>query len=143
MFKLTRRAFLWSANLFLLWRPALAVLSKAAPTSLDDFIDLSQRLLERKNLDRDVARIYLDALNADADSAVTLAYLVEANGNPTSEMKVLGATIIEWWYTGVFTIKGERRLATHTGALIWSALGMPAPGTCAGPFGAWSRAPVA
>ena len=24
---------------------------------------------------------------------------------------------------------------------MWSALGMPAPGTCAGPFGAWSRPP--
>ena len=51
------------------------------------------------------------------------------------------SAIIEWWYTGAYTVGGERRLATHTGALMWAALGMPAPGTCTGSFGAWSRPP--
>ena len=78
---------------------------------------------------------------SNADDAITLAYLVESNNNPTPEMKALASTIIEWWYTGVYTIKGEPRLATHTGALMWPALGRPAPGTCTATFGAWSRAP--
>src|SRR5690349_13970641 len=40
------------------------------------------------------------------------------------------------------TVGGERRLATHTGALMWSALGTRAPGTCApGEFGEWARQP--
>jgi hypothetical protein len=113
----------------------------AAPTSLDEFLEVSQRLLGRSKLDREIAQIYLDAVLSNADDAVQLAYLVESNANPTPEMKALASTIIEWWYTGVYTINGASRLATHTGALMWSALGKPAPGTCAGPFGAWSRPP--
>ncbi len=111
-------------------------------TSLDEFLELSGRLLGRSKLDRDVAQIYLDALIVDPDSAVYLATLVHSNGNPTPEQAALSRTIIEWWYTGVYTIDGKPRLATHTGALVWSALDMPAPGTCAGPFGAWSRPPL-
>jgi hypothetical protein len=110
-------------------------------TSLDEFLELSGRLLERSKLDRDVAQLYLDALIADPDSVVHLATLVQSNGNPTPEQAVLSRTIIEWWYTGVYTIDGKPRLATHTGALVWSALDMPAPGTCTGQFGAWSRPP--
>ena len=143
MVTFSRRVFLAVALWFAPAARLLAVSRRSAPVSLDEFVDLSQRLLGRTKLDRDVAKIYLDALNADADSAPTLAYLVEVNNNPTPEMKTLAATIIDWWYTGVYTINGKPRLATHTGALMWSALGIPAPGTCAGPFGAWSRPPVA
>lgn len=115
----------------------------AAPAiSLDQFIELSQRLLGRPKLDREIAQIYLSALSSNADDAVQLAYLVESNANPTPEMKALASTIIEWWYTGVYTRDGKQRVGTHTGALIWSALGTPAPGTCAGAFGAWSRPPA-
>ena len=144
MASLTRRALLWSAVLlapssrlraFALQPPT------AAPTSLDEFLELSQRLLGRSKLDREIAQIYLDAVRSNADDAIQLAYLVESNGNPTPEMKALASTIIEWWYTGVYSLEGKPRLATHAGALMWSALGRPAPGTCAGPFGAWSRAP--
>ena len=111
------------------------------PTSLDEFLELSGRLLGRTKLDREVAQIYLDALLKDPDSAVHLATLVQSSGNPTPEQTALSRTIIEWWYTGVYTIEYKPRLATHTGALVWSALGMPAPGTCAGQFGAWSQPP--
>jgi len=44
-------------------------------------------------------------------------------------------------YTGTYELGGERRLATHNSALMWDAVGIPAPGTCQGPFGAWSLAP--
>ena len=141
---LTRRALLWSA----LWlAPAAHLRALAprppatAPTSLDQFLEVSQRLLGRSKLDPQIAQIYLDAVLSNADDAVQLAYLVESNANPTPEMRALASTIIEWWYTGVCAINGAPRLATHGGALMWSALGMPAPGTCAGAFGAWSRAP--
>ena len=136
MIALSRRAFLSLAALLL---PAHRLL--AAPVTLDEFMEVSERLLGRKNLDRETGQIYLDALNADADNAVTLSYIVQSNGNPTPEQRVLSATIIDWWYTGVYTVKGQSRVATHTGALMWPALGMPAPGTCAGPFGAWSQPP--
>ena len=70
-----------------------------------------------------------------------LATLAQSNGNSTPEQATVARTIIEWWHTGVYTLDGKSRVATHTGALTWSALGMPAPGTCAGAFGAWSRPP--
>jgi hypothetical protein len=138
MASLTRRALLASAMLL---APAARLRVFAAPISVDQFIEVSQRLLGRSKLDREIAQVYLDAVLSNADDAITLAYLVESNNNPTPEMKALASTIIEWWYTGVYTIKGESRLATHTGALMWSALGRPAPGTCTATFGAWSRAP--
>lgn len=143
MVALKRRAFL--AVLLLLApatrRLAIARQPKPPAISLDEFVELSGRLLQRSKLDREVAQIYLDALSADADTAVHLATLNQSNGNPTPEQADLSRTIIEWWYTGTYSIGTERKLATHTGALVWSAMGMPAPGTCAGPFGAWARPP--
>ena len=137
---LNRRTFLAAAALLApaarLWQP------RPVTTSLDEFLELSGRLLGRSKLDREVAQSYLDALNADPDSAIHLATLVQSSGNPTPEQAALSRTIIEWWYTGVYIVDGKPRLATHTGALMWSALGMPAPGTCAGPFGAWSQPPA-
>lgn len=139
---LSRRAFVAVVALV---APVARLLAGAAQPSgsvtLDEFIELSQRLLGRSKLDREVARIYLSALLAEPDTAVYLATLVQSNGNPTPEQTMVARTIIEWWYTGVYTINGKPRLATHTGALTWSALGMTAPGTCTGEFGAWSTPP--
>ncbi|MBY0495224.1 MAG: sorbitol dehydrogenase family protein [Cyanobacteria bacterium] len=137
MASLTRRALLGGAVLL----ASSARLRAMAPVSLAEFIELSQRLLGRSKLDTEVAHLYLTALLADADSAVTLAYLVQSNGNPTAEQAALSRTIIEWWYTGVYEVDGKPRLATHSGALMWNAMRMPAPGTCAAPFGAWSQPP--
>jgi hypothetical protein len=144
MASLTRRALLWSAVLLAPSARLRALArqpSAAASISLDQFIEVSQRLLGRSKLDREIAQTYLDAVLSNADDAIQLAYLVESNANPTPEMRALASTIIEWWYTGVYTINGTSRLATHSGALMWSALGTPAPGSCAGAFGAWSRPP--
>ena len=142
---LTRRTLLVSTMVLLApsarLRALMARSRSTQPTSLDEFVELSQRLLGRSKLDREIAQIYLNALLADADNAIYLATLVQMNGNPTPEQAALSRTIIEWWYTGVYTIDGKPRLATHTGALVWSALGVPAPGTCAGQFGAWSQQP--
>ena len=143
MASLTRRALLWSAVLFAPLARLRAVAAQPSPpaVSLDEFLDLSQRLLGRSKLDREVAQIYLGALLTDVDTAIYLATLVQMNGNPTPEQAAVARTIVEWWYTGVYTIKGAPRLATHTGALMWSALGMAAPGTCRGRFGDWSNPP--
>ena len=144
MANLTRRALLASAVLL---APAARLRafasqpSAVAPTALDEFLELSQRLLGRSELDPEVAQVYLGALLADADSAVHLATLAQSSGNPTPEQAVVAHTIIEWWYTGVYTVEGKPRVATHVGALMWSAIGRRAPGTCAGPFGAWSSPP--
>jgi hypothetical protein len=122
----TRRAFLMAVVL----APALRLRGRAQPErltpSLDDFVRLSQSLVGRTNLDREVAAIYHQALMADG-----------ATG------PVLERRIIECWYTGTYPVAGGRRVATHTGALMWAALGMPAPGTCSGRFGAWAARPPA
>lgn len=140
MLTVSRRRFILAAALL---APATWARSQEIRVPLADFIELSERLLGRSKLDPDLARIYLDALMADATNAVHLATLVQSNGNPTPEQRVLSQTIIEWWYTGVYEVDGKPRLATDTGALVWSALDMPAPGTCAGAFGAWSTPPRA
>ena len=142
MFRLNRRAFLMAASLSALAVRVPAASASAAPTTLDDFMTLSERLVGIPKLDRDIGAMYLAALNGDADHAGTLAYLVEVNNNPTPEMKALAATIVAWWYTGVYQVNGKDRLATHAGALIWSAMKMSAPGTCAGAFGAWANRPA-
>jgi hypothetical protein len=141
MVRLDRRVFL-AMVLFL--APAARLRARQprpSAISLDQFLELSARLLQRPKPDPQLAQLYLDALSADPDSAVHLATLYQMNGNPTPEQAALAGTIIEWWYTGVYTVDGKPRLATHSGALMWDALGMPAPGTCAAPFGAWSSAP--
>lgn len=87
--------------------------------SLDDFVELSKRLLRTGKVDAEIAEIYLAALNADPESAVTLAYIVQSNGNPTPEQAALSATIIEWWRSGVYEVRGERRLAARSRA-VWA-----------------------
>lgn len=107
--------------------------------SVDEFLGLSQRLTGRVALNRDVAALYLKALQADPALAGPLAQLARSSApNPALEN-----TIIEWWYTGVYAMNGQPRLGAYAGALMWGAIGVPAAGTCAGPFGAWSRAPRA
>ncbi len=107
-----RRAFAWQAPAF----------------TAAEFLQISQRLTGRTTLDPDVAAIYYKALVAGGVAA-------------SLDRAALERTILEWWDTGVYTVRGEQRVATHSGALIWSAMGMPAPGTCAAPFGAWAQPP--
>ena len=121
---------------------ALGRQARTPPISLDEFVGLSQRLLGRTNLDARVAATYFNALIADAANVPLLTRLAHGPGTDLAPAHLaLERTIIEWWYTGTYIVGGERRLATHTGALMWGALGMPAPGTCTGPFGAWARPP--
>lgn len=87
--------------------------------TLDEFVELSERLLSSRRVDRETAQLFLTALMTDRDTAVTLAYVIQSNGNPTPEQKVLSATIVEWWRTGVYQINGEPRLAARSRAL-WS-----------------------
>ena len=143
---LSRRAFLALTALATpLARLRLAAQGPPPAISIDEFVLLSQRITGRTALDRDLATTYLNALLADPGRTAPLAPLarITAGTALTQEQAALEATIIEWWYTGIYTLEGEPRLATHTGALMWSTLRMPAPGTCTGAFGAWARPPRA
>ena len=151
MVTLTRRAFMVIAALLAPATRLRAIAWQARPPvpeppriSSDEFLRLSQRLVGRAKLDAQVATTYLNALQAEPGNIPLLASLVRNPGPAlTPAHLALERTIIESWYTGTYTLGGKRRLATHTGALMWSALGMPAPGTCASAFGAWSRPPRA
>ncbi|HMB78575.1 MAG TPA: sugar dehydrogenase complex small subunit [Vicinamibacterales bacterium] len=152
MTSLSRRAFLILAALLAPAARLRAIVQPATvPMSVDEFLSLSQRLVGRPTLDAQLAGTYLNALLAVPGNAARLAQLARGAASPRSperlalpdgpETLALERTIIEWWYTGAYTLAGEPRLATHTGALMWNALGMPAPGTCGSAFGAWSRQP--
>ena len=128
MSSLGRRSFLATAALL---TPLARLIGAEQPFTLDDFLALSSRLTGHSDLDRDAAGTFLEALLETPGTAARLA-------RPDAALE---REIIAGWYTGVCEARGERRLFTHAGALQWRALGMPAPGTCAGRFGAWADPP--
>jgi len=115
------------------WRPAAA----APAISLQEFLALSRRLTGRAELDPKIGQIYLTALLAVPKNGELLAGLARGG----SSRPELESEIILAWYTGVYQSGGQSRLATHTGALVWKALGTSAPGTCVSEMGSWSREP--
>ena len=153
MTSLNRRAFLVLAAML---APAARLRAIAQRTrtpaagppaiSVDEFLRVSQRLVGRTRLDAQLAATYLNALLAEPVSIALLVQLARGPAqasDPAAALLALERTIIEWWYTGIYTLNGERHLATHTGALMWTAMNLPAPGTCTGAFGSWSRPPRA
>lgn len=140
MTPLSRRAFLTLAALV---TPLAGLRSRGQTAqqavSLDEFVRLSQRLTGKTALDRSVAAIYLKALQGDPQLSGRLAQVARPSAAPADT--ALENTIIEWWYTGVYALNGEPKLGTYAGALMWTAMDMPAAGTCADPFGAWFRPP--
>jgi hypothetical protein len=139
MATLTRRAFLALAALLAPLARGRAgapqtLISNTQPAaiSVEDFLRLSQRLVGRATLDARVGATYLNALLTVPTNTSLLAHLATDPPSPTAASPAhadLERTIIEWWYTGTYVIRGERRLATHAGALMWNALDVPAPGT--------------
>jgi hypothetical protein len=123
-----RRAFLAGAALL---SPFVRAAGAGQPPSLDDFLAMSSRLTGHSDLDREVGAAILQTIVRLPDGASRLARRDAA----------LEREIVAAWYTGICAIGGERRLVTHTAALQWRVLGMPAPGTCTGRFGGWSQPP--
>ena len=124
--QLGRRAFIAALGLATPWFRAAP---HAQSFSLDTFLALSSRLTGYSDLDRKIGGALLNNLLAAPDTAARLA-------RPDAALE---RDIIVAWYTGVQQVRGEARLVTHAGALQWRALGMPAPGFCAGPFGTWAK----
>jgi len=153
MASLNRRAFLVLAALLAPVARLRAIAQRTrtpaagpAAISLDEFLRVSQRLVGRTRLDAQLAATYLNALFAAPANVPLLVQLARGSApdpGTAAALLALERTIIEWWYTGIYTLNGERQLATHTGALMWSAMNLPAPGTCTGAFGSWSRPPRA
>jgi hypothetical protein len=122
--------------------PAAAAVQRPAPFDIEAFLALSRRLTGRQALDRQVARTYLSALLTEPANADRLRELARSKGAPADRSQALvdlEQEIVEAWYTGVYRVKGTKQLATHGGALMWTALSRPAPGVCASAPGAWAR----
>src|SRR5262245_57023544 len=124
--QLGRRAFMAALGLAAPWFRAAP---HAQSFSLDDFLALSSRLTGYTDLERKAGSILLSNLLAAPGTAARLA-------RPDAALE---RDIVVAWYTGVQQVRNEARLVTHEGALQWRALGMPAPGRCVGPFGAWAK----
>ena len=79
----------------------------------------------------------MNAFLAVPGNGARLADLARGAGtHPALEQEIIAA-----WYTGTYQAGGETRLATHTGALMWSALNLAVPGTCVGRMGLWADPP--
>ena len=125
--KVGRRAFLVALGVI---APMLRPTTRAQSFTVDDFLALSSRLTGHADLDRETAGIFLS--NLLATPGINAARLARPD-------QALERDIIVAWYTGVQVVRDEARRVTHTGALQWRALEMPAPGTCVGRFGEWTN----
>jgi Membrane bound FAD containing D-sorbitol dehydrogenase len=141
MSTLGRRAFLVVASLL---SPLASLRGVAQRSELAAFLALSSRLTGRKNLDPAAGSAYLNALVVPPQNRLLLDDLARGGpGSRTAAHTALEQEILGAWYTGAYFVGGERRVATHAGALMWTVLGRPAPGLCAGPAGSWSTPPPA
>ena len=123
---LGRRAFIAALGLVTPWFRAAP---QAQSFSLDNFLALSSRLTGYTDLDREIGAALLKNLLAAPDTSARLA-----RPDPALERDIIVA-----WFTGVQHVRGEARVVMHVGALQWRALGMRAPGLCAGRFGTWAK----
>jgi hypothetical protein len=142
---LTRRVFVTLlAAVALPWRAqglgVAASATQGTDAGIDRFLALSSRLTGHTPLDPIAGRLYLDALVASPARRSLLIDLLDGRGTGPAH-SALERDIVESWYTGVYEANGERRVATHGGALVWKAIGRSAPGVCAGMTGDWSRPP--
>ena len=114
--------------------------AEAAPPTigLSEFLALSTRLTGKSGLDPAVAGLYLNALAADPHKRARLADLAHGRRSHSD----LEREIILSWYTGLYQSGRDLRVAAYRQALVWKASGISTPGTCAGPFGFWSRPPA-
>ena len=125
--KLGRRAFLVALCVI---APVFRHTTRAQSFTIDDFLALSSRLTGHADLDRDTAAILLN--NLLATPGINAARLALPD-------RALERDIIVAWYTGAHVVRGKAQRVTHTSALQWRALEMPAPGTCVGRFGVWAN----
>lgn len=126
--------------------------------SLEEFMQFSSLLTGVDNLDPNLGRIYLAALQTGTQQGPTLAdvYGAASSGsNPPQDLETLGSAgffdqegygaladqIIAMWYTGVYRIGDEERVATFVDALAWKVLTFTKPLTICAQFGFWAEEP--
>ncbi|MCP4383277.1 MAG: ribonucleotide-diphosphate reductase subunit alpha [Hyphomicrobiales bacterium] len=128
---------------------AIAAVGHAGfPTSLyaqtdvtvDQFLVLSERLTETRDLDRTVAKTLLGGFLATGHGAE----LQRLAGESFTSFSPLANAIVAAWYSGLYDTGNSQAVADFTGALVWSALTFTKPfAECGGETGYWSDPPEA
>ena len=101
----------------------------AADVGLDRFMALSRRLTGVDDLDPELGRLYLAAL--------------EATGVwPGRDERAAAEAIVVAWYTGGVGAGREATIVSYPAALAWSTLTFTkAPSVCGGGLGYWAARP--
>lgn len=144
--------------------PRLAEATAAAEGGLGlaGFMALSGILTGFDDLNPNLGRVYLDSLQVSTDFNISLEMLYEQAGFTSDsppqniedvvaqgifdreETRSLADTIVEYWYTGVYSQDGQDVVATTVDALAWQSLTFTKPPTVCGPYsGFWAELPNA
>jgi hypothetical protein len=109
-----------------------------ADLTVDQFLQLSERLTGASGLDPDVAKTLLGGFVATGHAAA-LADL--ARSDPVSA-SALADAIVAAWYSGLYETGKGPAVSDFNGALVWNALGFTKPfANCGGEIGYWAEPP--
>jgi hypothetical protein len=109
-----------------------------ADVSVDQFLQLSERLTGASGLDADVAKTLLGGFLATGHGAA-LAELVRPDSVPASPV---ADAVVAAWYSGLYDTGHGTAVSDFNGALVWNALSFTKPfGSCGGEIGYWADPP--
>jgi hypothetical protein len=109
-----------------------------ADVSVDQFLQLSERLTGVGDLDADTAKTLLGGFLA-AGHGPDLAELIRSA--PVSASPLADA-LVAAWYSGLYETGQGTAVSDFNGALVWTALGFTKPfGSCGGQIGYWADPP--
>src|SRR5438552_428927 len=104
-----------------------------ASITLDQFMDLSRRLVSAPDLDRGVGQKLLDGLIATGRGDALGKLVADINS-----VKNLADEIVAQWYSGMYDSGKGPAVAAYDQALQWRALSFTKPpGFCGGETGYW------
>ncbi len=127
-----------AAAALLLCLPRLA---QSQPSlSAEEFLNLSQKLTGKPDLDPDLAAAYLAAFEDLGEGPALAALATEVPG--PAEDGPCARSLVSAWFTDIVGGAEGRRLVTFEDALLWPAMRYIKTLTLCGPgFGAWSEVP--
>lgn len=109
-----------------------------ADVTVEQFLQLSERLTEVGDLDQDVAQTLLGGFLATGHGPELLALAAERQPSSSS----LGDAIVAAWYSGLYDSGHGTAVSDFNGALVWTALSFTKPfGSCGGVVGYWADPP--
>jgi len=127
--------------------------------TLEQFMQFSSLLTGVDNLNPELGKVYLQALQSGASggSALLGAYTAASSGSNTlpedaemlaqsgffeqEGMSELAVQIADMWYSGVYQTNGEGQVATYVDALAWKVLHFTKAPTICGAFAFWATEP--